>query len=247
MSELDYKESRALKNCSFWTVLLEKILESPLDCKEIQLVHPKGNQFWIFIGRTDAEAETPILWPCDAKRWLIWKKKKIWCWERLKAGGEEDDRGWDSWMASPTQWTWVNSESWWRTRRPGVPQSMWSQRVGHDGETELNWKLSNHRKQMAILAGFITGFWEVKVKSFSHVRLCDRMVRSLPGSTIHGISRQEYWSGLPFPSPWDLPDPGIKPASPTLQANSLPSELSRNPWILRGKLHLEKRGHHELT
>ena len=73
MWELDYKESQALKNWCFWTVILEKTLESPLGCKEIQLVHPKGDQSWVFIGRTDAEAETPILWRPDVKRWLIWK------------------------------------------------------------------------------------------------------------------------------------------------------------------------------
>ena len=73
MWELDYKESCVLKNWYFWSVVLEKTLESPLDCKEIQPVHPKGNQFWIFIGRTDAEAETVILWPPDMKNWLIGK------------------------------------------------------------------------------------------------------------------------------------------------------------------------------
>ena len=73
MWELDHKESWVPKNWCFWTVVLEKTLESPLDCKEIQLVHPKGNQSWIFIGRSDAEAETPIIWPPDAKNWLIWK------------------------------------------------------------------------------------------------------------------------------------------------------------------------------
>ena len=73
MWELDYKESWARKYWCFWTVVLEKTLESPLDCKEIQLVHPKGDQSWVFIGRTDAEAETPVLWPPDAKSWLIWK------------------------------------------------------------------------------------------------------------------------------------------------------------------------------
>ena len=73
MWELDYKESWAPKNWSFWTVVLEKTLENPLDCKEIQTVHPKGNQSWIFIGRTDTEAETLIFWPPDAKNWLIWK------------------------------------------------------------------------------------------------------------------------------------------------------------------------------
>ena len=73
MWEFDYKESWALKNWCFWTVVLEKTLESPLDCKEIQPVHPKGDQSWVFIGRTAAEAETPILWPPDVKNWLIWK------------------------------------------------------------------------------------------------------------------------------------------------------------------------------
>ena len=73
MWELDSKESWALKNWCFWTVVLEKTLESPLDCKEIQPVHPKGNQSWNFIGRTDVEAETPLLWPPDSKNWLIWK------------------------------------------------------------------------------------------------------------------------------------------------------------------------------
>ena len=73
MWELDYKESWALKNWCFWTVVLEKTLESPLDCKEIQPVHPEGNQSWIFIGRTDVEAETPVLWPPDVKNWLIGK------------------------------------------------------------------------------------------------------------------------------------------------------------------------------
>ena len=71
--ELDYKESWALKNWCFWTAVLEKTLESPLDCKEIKPVHPKGNQCWMFIGRTDAEAETPVLWPPDAKNWFLGK------------------------------------------------------------------------------------------------------------------------------------------------------------------------------
>ena len=73
MWELDHKESWAPKNWCFWTVVLEKTLESPLDSKEIQPVHPKGNWSWIFIGRTDVETETPVLWPPDAKNWLFWK------------------------------------------------------------------------------------------------------------------------------------------------------------------------------
>ena len=90
MWELDYKESWAPKNWCFWTVVLEKTLESPLDCKEMQPVHLKGDQSWVFTGRTDVEAETPVLWPPYVKSWLIWKK--TWCWERLRAGGEGDDR-----------------------------------------------------------------------------------------------------------------------------------------------------------
>ena len=77
MWELDYKESWALKNWYFWTVVLEKTLESPLDSKEIQPVHPKGDQSWVFIGRTDVEAETPILWPTDVKSWFIWKDPDV--------------------------------------------------------------------------------------------------------------------------------------------------------------------------
>ena len=110
MWELDYKESWVPKNWCFWTVVLEKTLESPLDCKEIKPVHLKRNQSWIFIGWTDVE--TPILWPPEVKSWFIWIRP--WCWERLRAGGEGDNRGWDSWMPSPTQWrwVWVNSGSW---------------------------------------------------------------------------------------------------------------------------------------
>ena len=136
MWELYHKEDWVQKNWFFWTVVLEKTLESFLDCKEIQLVLPKGNQSWIFIGRTDTEAEAPILRPLDVKSQLIWKRP--WCWERLKAGGEGDDRGWDGWMASCTRWTWVwaSSGRWCQTRKPGLLQSMRSQRVRHDWGTE---------------------------------------------------------------------------------------------------------------
>ena len=109
-----------------------------LDCKEIQPVHPKGDQSWVFIGRTDAEAETTILWPPDAKNWHL---KRPWCWERMKAGGEGDYRGWDCWMASLTQWTWVwvKSGSWWWTGRSGMPQFMGSQSQTRLSDwTELN-------------------------------------------------------------------------------------------------------------
>ena len=135
---LDYKESWAPKNWCFWTVVLEKTLESPLDCKEIQPVHPKGNQSWIFTGRTDAEVETPLLWPFDVKNWLIGKDPG---WERLKAGGEGEDRGWDGWMTSLTRWTciWVSSRSLqrWHAAVHGVAKSQ----TWLSDWTELNWFL----------------------------------------------------------------------------------------------------------
>ena len=113
------------KQYQIWLVILMS-LESPLDCKEIQPVHPKGDQSWVFIGRNDAKAETPVLWPSHAKSWLIGEDS---CWEGLGAGGEGDDRVWDGWMASLTQWTWVwvNSGSWWWTERPGMLRFMGSQ------------------------------------------------------------------------------------------------------------------------
>jgi len=100
MWELDCEESWAPKNWCFWTVVLEKTLASPLDCEEIQPVHPKGNQSWIFIGRTDVEAETPILWPSDAKNWLIWKDPdagKDWRQEE-KRTTEDETVGWHHWL-----------------------------------------------------------------------------------------------------------------------------------------------------
>ena len=139
MWELDYKESWALRNWCFRTVVLEKSPESPLGCKVIQPVHPKGNQSWIFIERTDSN--TLDTWCKELTHW-----KRPWCWERLKLGGEGGDRGWDGWMASLTQWTWVwiNSGSWWWTGWPGVLQSMGLQRVEQDWVTELNWSEMNH-------------------------------------------------------------------------------------------------------
>ena len=130
------KESWALKNWRFWTVVLEKTLESPLDCKEIQPIRSEGDQPWDFFGRNDAKAETSTL----ATSWEeLTHWKRLWCWARLKAGGKGDYRGWDGWMASLTQWTWVwvNSSSWWWTGRPGLLQPMGSQRLGQDRATEL--------------------------------------------------------------------------------------------------------------
>ena len=124
-----------MKNRAFWTVALEKTLESPLDCKEIQPVHPKGNQSWIFIERTGAEAEVSILWPPDAKNWLTGKDPdagKDWRWEE-KGMTEDEMVGWHHWLNGR------EFEQLWETvkeREPGVLQSMGSQRVGHDWATE---------------------------------------------------------------------------------------------------------------
>ena len=140
MWELDYKESWVPKNRCFWTVVLVKTLESPLDCKEIQPVHPKGYQSWVFIGWIVAEAETPILWPRDVKNWL--HLKRPWSWDRLRIGGEGDNRRWDDWMALPTQWTWVwvksrlvmNSEAWHAAVHWVAKSWTWL-----SSWTELNW------------------------------------------------------------------------------------------------------------
>ena len=125
MWELDSKESWAPKTWCFWTVVLEKTLKSPLHCKEIKPVNPKGNQPWIFTERTDAEAEAPIPWQSDVKSCLIRKDPDAGKdWRQEKKG----------WMASLTWWTWVwvNYGSWWWRGRPGVLWFMGLQRVGHD-------------------------------------------------------------------------------------------------------------------
>ena len=126
MWELDHKKSWMLNNWCFWTVVLEKTLESPLNCREIKLVNPKGNQSCIFIRKTDAETEAPIFnhWYEEPTRW-----KRPWCWERFRVGGEEDDRGRDGWMEFLIQWTWVwaSSSSWWWARKFGLLKSIGSQ------------------------------------------------------------------------------------------------------------------------
>ena len=149
MWELHHKEGWAPKNWCFQTVVLEKTLKSPLDRKQIKLVNPKGNQPWIFTGRTDAEAEAPILWLHDANTSATWCKelthwKRLWCWEGLGAGGEGDGRGWDGWITSLAQgtWIWVNSglvmdRDAWHAAIHGVAKS-WTRLSNW---TELNWKM----------------------------------------------------------------------------------------------------------
>ena len=133
--KLDHKKGWGQKNWCLWTVVLEKTLESPLDCKEIQPVHPKGNQSWIFTGKTDAEAGTPTFWPPDTKNWLIGKDSdsgKDWRQEE-KGTTENEMVGWHHWLnGHEFEWTPGVGD------RP-VVQSMGSQRVGQDWVTELNW------------------------------------------------------------------------------------------------------------
>ena len=123
----------------FWTVVLEKTLESPLDCKVVQLVHPQGDQSWVHwkVWCWSWNSNT-LATSCEELTHL----KSPWCWERLRVGGEGDNRRWDGWMTSPTQWPWVwaNSRSWWWTRRPSVLQFTGSQSWTQLSDwTELNW------------------------------------------------------------------------------------------------------------
>ena len=176
MWELDCKESWASKNCCFWSVVLEKTIESPLECKEIKPINPKGNQHWIFflfyfifkiyiiilvLPNIKMNPPQVYMWRVqDGEHWIFigrlmlklksnplatWCKelthwKRPWCWERLKAGREGEDRGWDGWMASPRwTWVWASSGSWWWTGKPGKLQTIELQIVGHDWMTDLNW------------------------------------------------------------------------------------------------------------
>ena len=163
MWELDYKESWAPKNWCFWAVVLEKTLESPLDCKKIQPVHPKGNQSWVFIGR-----KLMLKVKLQYFGYLMWRADSFE--KTLMLGGiggrrRRDDRGWDAWMASLTQWiwVWVDSGSWWWTGRPCM---LWFvlPRVGHNWATEMNWtelKISGTSK----ICSYLNEHW--KVKTFS--------------------------------------------------------------------------------
>ena len=153
MWELYYKECWALKNWCFWTVVLEKTLESPFDCKEIHPVHPKGDQSWICIGRTDAEAEAPTLCPPVGKNWLTGKDPDA------GKGWRQEEKGmiWEGWKASRTRWTWVwvKSGSWWWTGRCCRP---WG-RKELDMSEQLNWiELMNKTIYNLIINGLIESF-----------------------------------------------------------------------------------------
>ena len=179
--ELDLKGSWALMNWCFWTVVLEKTLESPLDWKKIKPVHPKGNQTWIFIGRTNAEPEV--------KNWLIRKDPD--------AGREGDSRGWDGCVASPTRWTWAwaSSGSWWWTGKPGVLQSMGSQREGHKWVTELNCTARRYPHEEAMIFSEGGPIW--KLTSLGVVSLANM------GQVFQFMSSRYCWCTC-SPSPYTL-------------------------------------------
>ena len=150
MWKLDYKESWALKNWCFWTMVLEKTLESPLDCKEIQPVHPKLNQSWVFIGKTDVEAKTPRFWPPDVKSWFIWKEPdagKDWGQEE-KGATEHEMIGWHH-QHNGHSFGWA----------PGVGDgqggleccSSWGRSIGHNWVIELNWTESRWGSYQCLL------------------------------------------------------------------------------------------------
>ena len=147
--ELDCEESWALKNWRFWTVVLEKTLENPLDCKEIQPVHSKGDQSWVFIGRTDAKAETPILWPPHVKSWLIGK----YCdagrdWGQEKGKTEDEMAGWHHrFHGHEFEWTLGVGDG-----QGGLACcDSWGHRVEHDWPAELNWWNNKNRTKDTIL------------------------------------------------------------------------------------------------
>ena len=188
MWEFDYKESWVLKNWCFWSVVLERTLESPLDCKEIQPVHPKGDQSLIFIERTDAKAETLILWPPDAKNWLI---------------GKDPDAGKD-WRPKEKGMTEDEMVGWYHRldgdefeQAPGVGDGQGSLACWElDTIEQLNWTINQFQCWCSGTYSYPT-LWD----SMGHIAC------QAPLSIVS--SQQEYWSELPFSPPGDLPDPGI--------------------------------------
>ena len=161
-----------------------------------QTSQSKWNKSWIFIGRTDAEAEAPILWAPDAKYWLIGKD-----WERSKAGGEGDDRRWDGWMASPTQLLNSLSKFWELVvdRETWSAAVHWVAKIWHDWVTELKWTEPSYLKFRGRLEEDVL---LLLLSCFSCVRLCATpWTAAYQASPSTGFSRQEHWSGLPFPSP----------------------------------------------
>ena len=193
MWELGYKESWALKNWCFWTVL-EKTLESPLDCKEFQPAHPKGNQSWIFIGRTDVEAETSIIWLPDVKNWLIWKTMML---GKIEGGKrrEQQRMRWLDGIAASMGLSLSKLRCWWWTGRPGMLQCMGSQR---DTTERLNWNWSLFAQQLKITMNETLGLIMIhvgKISSVSYQNSWKKMERS---SSLWILYSYQSISGVTF-------------------------------------------------
>ena len=171
---------------AFEEVVLEKTLESLLDCKEIQPVHSERDQSWVFIGRTDVEVENPVLWPPDAK---LTHLKRPWCCKRLREGGEGDDRGWDGRMASLTQWAWiwVTSGSWWWTGRPGMLWSTELQRVRHYWTTLLNWTVKYVKRIILMTANQLLQVYNIQ-KS-----VLEKTGRQISAICLNARDTNTYW------------------------------------------------------
>ena len=201
MWELDCEEGWAPKNWCFWTVVFEKTLESPLDCKEIQPVHPKGDQPWDFFGRNDANAETPVLWPPHVKSWLTGKDSDAGRdWGQEEKGTTEDEMaGWYHWLNGCES---VYSRSWWWTGRPGILQFKGSQRVRHDWVTELNWTERNTVKGFGIVnEAEIDVFLELSCFSdnptdvYNLISGSSPFLNQLEHLEVHSLHTVEAWLG----------------------------------------------------
>ena len=197
MWELDCEESLAPKNWCFWTVVLEKTLESPLDCKEIQPVHPKGDQSWVWSVQVMLKLKLQSLGHLMRR---VDSLEKTLMLGGLGAGGEGDDRGWDGWTASLTRWTWVwvNSGSWWWTGRPGMLRFMGWQRVGHNWATELNWTDCNMRTKKytnykcTAYCSFITWTYPHQYRPLPGIQRLSSYLLSDPPMCDTAMSRSDY-------------------------------------------------------